>query len=174
MPESLLNKKLLPGNVCFGCGHENPDGLRIAVKRDPMDSRRLIGTFEPQEHMIGFPAVTHGGAIYTAMDCMSTWSGMALRRTKAMWLLRSATVKYHRPAFQNNPISLSAMIEEEGEEWEAIWVRVEARNPEGALVAEGRFKVIPVPPEQFKSIVRAPDLPENWMGWLDSGGAGDV
>jgi len=29
MTEDLLNIGLLAGNACFGCGHENPDGLRI-------------------------------------------------------------------------------------------------------------------------------------------------
>ena len=172
MPENLLNEKLLPGNVCFGCGQENPLGLRIAVELDPTDSHRLLGTFEPQEHMIGFPSITHGGAIYTAMDCMATWSGMVLRRTKAMWLLRSATVKYHRPALQHNPISLSAVIEEEGEAWEAILVRIEARNPVGELLADGHFKVIPVAPERLKELTGLPDLPGNWIDWLNSHVAG--
>lgn len=168
MTENLMNMELLslPGNVCFGCGHENPIGLRISVYRDPKAPHRILGEFDPGPHMIGFPGITHGGAIYTALDCMATWSGMVLRGTKAMWILRSATMKYHRPAFQNKPISLSAAIEKEGAEWEAIEVRAEARDSEGNLLADGIFKVIPVAPEKFKAMTGIDKLPEGWANWL--------
>jgi acyl-coenzyme A thioesterase PaaI-like protein len=166
MAENLVSTELLPGNVCFGCGQENPNGLRVAVFRDPRDPKRILGEFDPQVYMIGFPGITHGGAIYTALDCMASWCGMVLRKTKAMWLLRSATMKYHRPAIQGRPISLSATIEEEDDEWKAIEVRAEARDSEGNLLAEGNFKVIPVPPEKFKSIAGIDELPKNWVKWL--------
>ena len=167
MTKNLLSTELLPGNVCFGCGQENPNGLRVAVFRDPKDPKRILGEFDPQDFMIGFPGITHGGAIYTALDCMATWSGMVLRKTKAMWILRSATMKYHRPAFQGSPISLSATIEgEDDDEWKAIEVRAEARDSEGNLLAEGNFKVIPVSPEKFKAMAGIDELPENWAKWL--------
>ncbi len=170
MTESLLNTELLPGNTCFGCGHENPNGLRIAVFRDPKNPKRILGEFSPRDYVIGFPGITHGGAIYTALDCMATWSGMVLRRTKAMWILRSATMKYHRPAFQGNPISLSAAIEEEGDEMAAIQVRADAHDSAGNLLAEGSFKVIPVSPEKFKAMTGIDELPKSWADWLGNGG----
>lgn len=170
MTENLLSTELLPGNACFGCGQENPNGLRVAVFRDPENPKRILGEFDPQNYMIGFPGITHGGAIYTALDCMATWSGMLLRKTKAIWMLRSATMKYHRPAFQGNPISLSAVIEKEEDAWKAIEVRAEARNSEGNLLAEGRFKVIPVSPEKFKAMTGIDELPKGWADWLGDGG----
>lgn len=171
MDNSLLDKELnLPGNVCFGCGQENPEGLNISVYRDPEDTNRILGEFQPEDHMIGFPGITHGGAIYTALDCMATWSGMVLRRTKALWVLRSATIKYHRPAFQGSSISLEAAIEKQGGEWEAIEVQAAARDPEGNLLTEGSFKVIPMSPERFKSMTGIDELPEGWANWLDESG----
>ena len=167
MSGDLLNRAVLPGNACFGCGPENPEGLRITVFRDPGDPERILGEFDPRDHMTGFPGITHGGAIYTALDCMATWCGMVLRKTKAMWILRSATMKYHRPAFRGRPISLSASIErEEDDEWKAIEVRAEARDPAGNLLAEGRFKVIPVPPGKFREMTGIDELPGNWVRWL--------
>lgn len=88
MNETLLSTHALPGNVCFGCGPENANGLGVSIFRDPGDPKRILGEFRPREHMIGFPGITHGGAIYTALDCMATWSGMVLRKTKALWVLR--------------------------------------------------------------------------------------
>lgn len=163
------NQKLeLAGNVCFGCGQENPEGLRISVSRDPTNAERIQGEFQAQDHMIGFPGITHGGAIYTALDCMATWSGMVLRGTKAMWVLRSAEMKYHRPAMQAEPLSLSATITSDGEEWDAIEVIAEAREPGGQLLAEGVFKVIPIPPEKFKIMTGINKLPEGWSEWLEN------
>ena len=171
MVESFLNTELLPGNTCFGCGHENSNGLGIKVFRDPANSKRILGEFSPRDYMIGFPGITHGGAVYTALDCMATWSGMLLRATKAIWILRSATMKYHRPAFQGSPISLSAVIEDEGDEMAAIQVRAEARDSAGQLLAEGSFKVIPLSSEKFKSMIGIDELPKNWADWLGDGGS---
>jgi len=167
MNDAPLNAEVLPGNACFGCGPENPLGLRIAVFRDSQEPKRIRGRFDPKDHMIGFPGITHGGAIYTALDCMATWSGMLLRGTKALWVLRSAAMTYHRPAFQGSPIALSATLEDEPDDgWAAIVVRAEAHDAEGRLLAEGRFKVIPVPPEKFRAMTGIAELPETWRRWL--------
>src|SRR5262245_2768149 len=160
----MTDQLVLPGDVCFGCGQENPHGLHVTVSRDPKDSRRILGKFAAQDHMIGFPGITHGGCIYTAMDCMATWTGMVLRNGKALWVLRSATMKYHRPALQGQPLSLSASIDgEDADPWKAIEVRIEAHNAKGELLAEGQFKCIPVPPEKFKAMTGMKELPENWQ-----------
>lgn len=161
--------EILPGNACFGCGQENANGLGVTVFRDPADPNRIRGEFNPRHDMIGFPGVTHGGVIYTALDCMASWSGMLLRKTRAIWILRSATMKYHRPAFQGKPISLSAVIEKDGGAWDAIEVRTEARDAQENLLAEGTFKVIPLPPERFKAMLGIDKLPEGWARWLGQG-----
>ena len=158
---------VLPSNVCFGCGEANSHGLHVSIYRDSDAPNRLLGNFLPGPDLVGLPGITHGGAVYTAMDCMATWSGMVLKRTKAMWVLRSAATTYHRPAFEAAPISLSASLDKEGGDWEPIEVRVEARNPEGQLLVEGLFKVIPLPPEKFKALVRMDEFPPGWKDWFE-------
>jgi hypothetical protein len=99
MNAEMLNQALLPHNVCFGCGHENPDGLHIEIYRDADHPDRLKGIFRPDSHMAGFPGITHGGVIYTALDCLAAWVPAVLRRAaKAIWILRSASMTYHKPA----------------------------------------------------------------------------
>ena len=111
MAQDLAREEfVLPSNACFGCGEANSHGLQVSIYRDPDAPDCLLGEFLPGPDMIGLPGVTHGGAIYTAMDCMATWSGMVLKRTKAMWVLRSAATTYHRPAVEGAPISLSASL----------------------------------------------------------------
>lgn len=168
MAEDSVRKELvLAGNACFGCGEANSHGLQVSMYCDPSAPGLLLGEFRPGPEVIGIPGVTHGGAIYTAMDCMATWSGMALKQTKAMWVLRSAQTTYHRPALQESPVSLSASLEEEGGEWDAIRVRVEARDSEDRLLVEGSFKVIPLAPARFKTLVGQDKLPQGWTEWLE-------
>ncbi len=166
----MIRELELAGNVCFGCGQDNPGGLHVSVRRDPTNAERILGEFRAQDHMVGFPGITHGGTIYTALDCMATWCGMALCGTKAMWVLRSAEMKYHRPAMQSEPLSLSATIASKGGDWDAIKVLAEARDSNGNLLAEGRFKVIPVSPEKFKEMTGIEELPTGWAEWLVENG----
>jgi acyl-CoA thioesterase FadM len=165
-PQSQPEELVLPGNTCFGCGEQNGHGLHVAVYREP-GARRLRGEFSPRPEIAGIPGITHGGAVYTAMDCMSTWTGMALKETKAMWVLRSASTTYHRPAHEGDPISLTSSIEEEGGAWDAMQVRVEARNSSDELLVEGLFKVIPLAPDRFKALLGLDELPAGWTAWLE-------
>jgi len=166
MDRSRLNVDWIAGNGCFGCGPDNPHGLRIAVYRDPEVDGRLLGELVPDEHATGFPGIAHGGAIYTALDCMATWSGMALVGTRAIWVLRSATMRYLRPAFAGRKLALSATVAKGGGPWDAIEVLAEARDPAGALVARGSFDVVPLPPEKFLAISGLEELPAGWARWL--------
>ena len=54
---------VLAGNVCFGCGEENGQGLHVSMYREP-GARSLRGEFRPGPDIVGIPGITHGGAIY--------------------------------------------------------------------------------------------------------------
>ncbi len=159
----IINRDLFPGNVCFGCGADNPQGLHIEIFQGEENKDRLLGIFKPTPHMIGFPGITHGGVIYSALDCLGAWVPTILRKaTKAIWILRSASMTYHKAAPESADLHLMGMIEQAGKEWEAITVHTEARNSKGDLLAEGKFKVIPLPVEKFKKVAGIEKLPENW------------
>lgn len=168
MPDKPLNHDLLPNNSCFGCGPFNPHGLQITIERDPGDALRLQGTFTPQSHMVGFPGIIHGGAIFTALDCLAAWVPSALRPdVRALWLLRSATITYHRPAICNRPIRLVGTIADEGGSGSPMIVHAEARDPQGELLAAADFKVVPVAEERFLQITGMTEIPSNWRAFLD-------
>jgi acyl-coenzyme A thioesterase PaaI-like protein len=169
MTAKILNHDLLPGNVCFGCGPDNPGGLHIEVRRDPDHEDRLVGALSPAEHMIGFPGITHGGVLYTAMDCLGAWTPAVLRRdTGAFWILRSAAVTYHRPAKQGREVTLHGWIEKEAGPWDPIVVRTEARDPEGNLLADGTFKVVPLDADRFREVSGVEEIPANWLSYLNA------
>ena len=162
MSAEILNRALLPGNGCFGCGHENPQGLRIEIVHDEDEPDRLLGTLTPSPHMTGFPGVVHGGVIYSALDCLATWVTTVLRKDKAFWVLRSASVKYHRAAHVGKPISLVGTLTFADRPGEAVTVHAEARNHAGELIAEGDFKQVPLTETRFLQIAGLDRVPENW------------
>jgi acyl-CoA thioesterase FadM len=165
-PESgagLLNVDLLPANTCFGCGHDNPRGLRIEIRRDPDSADRLLGLLHTDEYFAGFPGITHGGALYTALDCLAAWVPKVLRpEAKAIWILRSASVTYHRPAPAGRPVLLSGAIASEAGPAAPMEVRCQGSAESGTVLVEAAFKVVPLSPEKFVSISGIDALPPNW------------
>lgn len=165
---SLLNRDLLPDNRCFGCGLLNPHGLQIEVAGPVPDDGILRARFVPTTDMVGFPGITHGGAMYTALDCLSTWVASLLGpNKKAAWILRSGNVTYHRPARAAEPLDLSGSIRSMGGEWEPMLVATEARRSDGELCVTAEFKVVPLATEKLKAIAGIEEIPANWRVFLD-------
>jgi acyl-coenzyme A thioesterase PaaI-like protein len=163
----MLNRDLLPDNTCFGCGHENHAGLRIEVTHDPGGERVLLGRFAPTADMAGFPGITHGGAIFTALDCLSTWVATLLGPNRgAGWILRSASTVFQKPAPAGEPLTLSGRIKEQGGSWDPLTVRTEARRADGMLCVEAEFKVVPLSPERLVAIAGLERFPDNWRIFL--------
>ena len=163
----MLNRELLAHNTCFGCGHENHAGLRIEVFGDPGTDRELRARFVPRSDMVGFPGITHGGAIFTALDCLSTWVATLLGPNRsAGWILRSASTVFHKPAPQGEPLALVGYIEKQGGAWDPLTVRAEARRGDGALCVEAEFKVVPLSHERLAEVAGVERLPENWRAFL--------
>jgi acyl-coenzyme A thioesterase PaaI-like protein len=167
----MLNRELLPDNTCFGCGHDNTHGLRIEIVRDPDAEDRLRALFTPTTAMEGFPGIVHGGAIYTALDCLSTWVATLLGPNReAGWILRSASTTYHKPASAGETLTLTGWITERGGAWDPLNVRTEARRPDGVRCVETDFKVVPLPQEKLVQIAGLEELPANWKVFLSSAG----
>ena len=49
---------------CFGCGQENPIGLRLSFDHD---GDALVARFVPGEDHQGWPGIVHGGIIATLL-----------------------------------------------------------------------------------------------------------
>jgi acyl-coenzyme A thioesterase PaaI-like protein len=52
-------------NMCFGCGPENPVGLKLKFSWDGVAAR---SSFAPQGCHQGWPGITHGGIIFSVLD----------------------------------------------------------------------------------------------------------
>lgn len=169
--DPVVNRSLLTGNSCFGCGLHNHAGLRIEILQDRRNAEILCGRFVPTAEMTGFPGIVHGGAIFTALDCLSTWVAMLLGpNPEAAWVLRSANAVYHRPASADEPLSLVGRITDRGGSWDPLTVRTEARRSDGLVCVDGDFKVVPLSADKLADIAGLETLPENWLAFLSRAG----
>lgn len=174
MSERILNRDLLPGNQCFGCGHENPHGLHIEVVDDGPRPGSLAARFRPPAHSSGFPGITHGGALFTAMDCLATWVVATFGpQDERYWLLGSSDVSYRRPAAVGDSLRLAGwLVGGDAAEGDTLDVHVEIESSDGELVAEGEFHEVGVSPEKFRHLSGVQEIPAAWRDLFERPGEG--
>ncbi|HZR66984.1 MAG TPA: PaaI family thioesterase [Terriglobales bacterium] len=57
----------LKKNFCFGCGHDNSEGMHLKFSLD-RETRRVVGHFRLSKRYTGPPGYCHGGIIATILD----------------------------------------------------------------------------------------------------------
>lgn len=164
MSELALNEQFLRGNTCLGCGLGNPEGLHIRIYRDSEKANRLVGTFEPRATQIGFPNIVHGGAQFTALDCMAGWVMFILRNPgRSVPLTTTATMRFRKAAVLGEPLSLSAeVVREAATPRDPVSIRCELRSRAGDLLSEADFEYVMLPEEKFKKLVNVQQLPDGY------------
>jgi acyl-coenzyme A thioesterase PaaI-like protein len=66
-----LQDRYAPGNICFGCGPANAEGLRI---KSFVEGDAVVCSFTPSPHHQAFSGVLNGGIIGTLFDCHMNWA----------------------------------------------------------------------------------------------------
>ncbi len=56
---------------CFGCGEDNPIGLKL---RPVYDGEKVVARFTPREQHQGWHNVTHGGILYSVLDEITAYA----------------------------------------------------------------------------------------------------
>ena len=110
-------QKYMPGDVCFGCGHSNADGLQIKSYWQGDD---CVCIWQPEIKHQGWPDITCGGIIATLIDCHCMASAMATairnenRPLGSEPEYRFATgtlhIKYLKPTPISSPLTLRAKV----------------------------------------------------------------
>lgn len=141
-PDGGHNTKHLtmPLNHCFGCGPDNPDGLKLKFAPGN-DGRSFICRFRLSSRYVGPPGHAHGGIIATILD---EAMGKVNKLRHVVALTREMKVEYLRPV----PLGKS-LIAEGREKYvrgrEHINV-AEIRNEAGLVLARSRGKFIAIDP----------------------------
>lgn len=111
-----------PDGICFGCGSQNANGLRIKSYFSE-DGTHVIATHLPEAQYTGWPSLVYGGLISCLIDCHSNWTAMAYhyraenREPGTLPRIDCVTgtlnVKYIKPTPMGVPLTLKARIEGE-------------------------------------------------------------
>lgn len=108
----------MPGNICFGCGRDNQDGLHISSRWEEGDT--AVCTWEPASRYQGWPNILNGGIIATLIDCHCMGTAMAAaykaedRDLDSSPIYRYATgslsVRYLAPTPTDAPVWIRARV----------------------------------------------------------------
>lgn len=109
---------LIPDNRCFGCGPDNPDGLRIKSR---WAGEEAVCVFQPRPaHCAGPPQFLNGGIIATLIDCHSVCTAIAaayraedreIGTAPWIWCVTAGlNISYLRPTPIESPVELRARI----------------------------------------------------------------
>lgn len=106
-------KTFLPqaGNPCFGCGADNPLGLKLTFTGDPEEGI-VWAECQPQPFMAGSTNRMHGGFIALLLDEASS---KILSLQKKQGLTRNIEISYEKPISLSHPIRIEAkLLRQEG------------------------------------------------------------
>ncbi len=118
---------------CFGCGEENPHGLRLNME---IEDGALRTDFTPGPHHEGWPGIVHGGVIAALLyEVMENWPYLH----GVVTMMRSMDTRLRSPATVGRPIRATSWLERrEGRELD-VAARLES---DGKTVAEGRASLV--------------------------------
>ncbi len=114
MPEAKsLQETYAPGNVCFGCGPSNPDGLHI---RSFVSGDEIVADWKPEKKYEAFAGLLNGGIIGSLLDCHCNWTAdyHLMKKAGADSVPCTVTAEYSikllRPTPTNGEVHLAAHV----------------------------------------------------------------
>lgn len=105
-----LQDRHLPGNACFGCGPDNPEGFQI--KSYPADGGGLVAELVIDERFQGPSGIVNGGLLAVPMDCHSTWTAMVAFTDNAGSdeLVHAVTANYRMRLRRPTPVGVAVRL----------------------------------------------------------------
>ncbi|MDP5168620.1 MAG: PaaI family thioesterase [Bacteroidia bacterium] len=110
----------MPGNVCFGCGQDNPDGLHIHSR---WEGEVAVCNWMPEPKYWGWVNILNGGIMATLIDCHCMGAALAAAYraenrgldTEPVYRYATGTltVKYLKPTPGDQEVELRASIIEQ-------------------------------------------------------------
>jgi uncharacterized protein (TIGR00369 family) len=130
-------------NHCFGCGRDNPDGMRLKFSLDE-SNRRTFCHFRLTRRYQGPPGHAHGGIIATILD---EAMGKVNKFRSVVALTKSMEVEYLKPV----PLGKSLLVE--GTERTVRGRKhinvAEIRDEQGTTLARSKGIFIAIDPERM-------------------------
>ena len=127
---------------CFGCGQENPIGLRLRYRHE---GDALVTEFTPGDEHEGWRGIVHGGIIATLLyEVMENFA----YRNGTVAMMRDMQTRFRSPAKIGEPIvAIARLGERTGRE-----MSVSATLTQDKLIAEGSAQLVALSQEQMKRL----------------------
>jgi uncharacterized protein (TIGR00369 family) len=130
-------------NYCYGCGQDNPEGMRLKFKLNE-EQKRFVSKFRLHGRYAGPPGHAHGGVIATILD---EAMGKVNKLRNVVAVTAEMTVTYVKPVPLGKPLI--------AEGWErSVRGRVhtnvaEIRNEAGDVLAKSTGRFIAIDPHKM-------------------------
>jgi len=133
----------LQKNICFACGTDNPDGMRLRFTYDE-DRNCFVCRFRLSKRYSGPPGHCHGGIIATILD---EAMGKVNKLRQVVALTSEITVNYLKPVPLNQPLRVeSREVEVKGRKHINM---AEILNDKREVLARSRGLFIAIDPERM-------------------------
>jgi acyl-coenzyme A thioesterase PaaI-like protein len=122
---------------CFGCGVDNPIGLRLDGFEQVGDTVRT--TFAPRQDFHGLSDLLHGGIVAAGLDEIMAWTAILVENVMVM--TGTLDLRYRKPA----PVDATFTLEGELVERRGRRLHLSGRMLDGETVvaeASGLFLVV--------------------------------
>ena len=129
---------LSDNNRCFGCGKENPLGLKIAFTLD-REKKAIKGEFTPCPEHQGYQGITHGGIIATLLD---EAMGRLLFELGTYAVTAWMEVRYAVPLAIGEKVFVSARVVKERKKF--FEAAAEVIDSRGTIIAKASGKLMMV------------------------------
>jgi uncharacterized protein (TIGR00369 family) len=136
-------KHSLPKNFCFGCGPDNPQGLRLKFTFDETN-HRVQCRFRLAKRYWGPPKHAHGGIVATILD---EGMGKVNKLRQVIAVTSEMTVQYLRMVPLGKPLTVVGW--EERVNGREHYNAAEIRNENGEVLARSTGKFIAIDPERM-------------------------
>ena len=114
---------------CFGCGQNNPIGLKLSFRQDGKTAR---AEYTPSQLYQGWPGLVHGGILSCILDEAMGWVVM-LQGINCV--TAEMQVKLKRPVQINKPLTITSSITRQTRK--LIKSKAAISLEDGTLIAEG-------------------------------------
>ncbi len=115
---------------CFGCGKDNPFGLKLVFTWDGVNAR---AEFTPKAVYQGWPGLVHGGIMACLLD---EGMGYAALFAAGRCVTAGMEVKLKRPALVGTPLVITASVRRKSRK--LVETLAQVSLVDGTPVAEGR------------------------------------
>jgi len=130
-------------NHCFGCGHDNPQGMQLKFTLDE-GSRQAICHFKLSRKYTGPPGHSHGGIIATILD---EAMGKVNKFRNVLALTSSMEIKYLKPVPLGQMLTVTA--QEQSVDGRRHINTAEISNAKGEVLARSTGTFIAIDPEKM-------------------------